>query len=85
MKSVHFEPDEVPDEKGWLELESLLAEHPAQWMLWEGEPLAETAKKLGELGVRSVVFDPCGNVPVEGDYLDVMRGNIDRFREALER
>jgi hypothetical protein len=29
-----------------------------------------------------VVFDPCGNVPEEGDYLTVMRENLRRLSEA---
>jgi zinc transport system substrate-binding protein len=81
LESVHFEPDEFPDQQGWRELRELLAEHPARWMLWEGQPLGRTADRLRELGVESVVFDPCGNVPEAGGFLDVMRGNV----ESLER
>jgi zinc transport system substrate-binding protein len=44
-------------------------------MLWEGEPLEETVAGLAKLGVESVVFDPCGNRPDEGDYLAVMAAN----------
>ena len=76
LESVHFEPDEVPDAEAWRELETLLAEHPARWMLWEGEPLPETVARLRELGVESVVFDPCGNTPDDGDFLSVMRDNL---------
>jgi zinc transport system substrate-binding protein len=75
LRSVHFEPDEYPDAEGWHGLEALLQEHPARWMLWEGEPLAETAARLRELGVESVVYDPCGNRPESGDYLTVMEAN----------
>jgi zinc transport system substrate-binding protein len=76
LKSVHFEPDEMPDAKGWSELAALLRDHPAKWMLWEGEPLAKTATRLEEMGVRVVVFDPCGNAPAQGDFLTVMRRNL---------
>jgi len=75
LRSVHFEPDEVPDDAAWRGLETLLADHPAHWMLWEAAPLQQSADRLREAGVESVVFDPCGNVPDEGDYLDVMRRN----------
>jgi len=51
-------------------------------MLWEGEPLAETAAELRALGVEPIVFDQCGNVPPEGDYLSVMEENVERLREA---
>ncbi|MCW9077857.1 MAG: hypothetical protein OQK74_01640, partial [Gammaproteobacteria bacterium] len=35
-------------------------------------PLA-SVDKLKTLGVDSLVFDPCGNVPEQGDFLTVMR------------
>jgi zinc transport system substrate-binding protein len=72
---VHWEPDEIPDGQTWDHLEELLKTHPAKWMLWEGEPLEEMVAGLAEIGVGSVVFDPCGNRPAEGDYLTVMAAN----------
>jgi zinc transport system substrate-binding protein len=86
LPSVHFEPDAPPDEEAWHDLEHLLDEHEAKWMLWEGEPLPETATRLRELGLTSVVFDPCGNRPTEGDYLTVMQSNAAGLeRVFLER
>ncbi len=76
LESVHFEPDALPDAKAWRGLEEILAEHPARWMIWEREPLEETVAKLRELGVESVVFDPCGNTPDDGDFLSLMRDNL---------
>ena len=75
LRAVHFEPGELPGPDGWHDLEHLLEEQEAKWMLWEGEPLSETAARLRELGIESVVFDPCGNRPTEGDYLTVMESN----------
>lgn len=80
-RSVHWEPGETPDDTMWEELEKLLAEHPAKWMIWEGDPTAETVAKLKELGVDSIVFDPCGNTPVNGDFLSVMRSNIEKLKK----
>ena len=74
--SVHWEPDETPTEDMWAELEKMLTEHPARWMIWEGEPTADAVTRLKGLGVFSVVFDPCGNAPESGDFLSVMRSNI---------
>ncbi len=82
-RSVHWEPGEIPDDKMWAELKKILADHPAKWMVWEGKPAPETASKLEEMGVRSVVFDPCGNVPETGDFLSVMRENVTSLRTAL--
>ncbi|MHC4401680.1 MAG: metal ABC transporter substrate-binding protein [Planctomycetota bacterium] len=75
-RSIHWEPDEPPTEAMWTELEQLLAEHPAKWMIWEGAPMEQTVAKLAEMGIRSTVFHPCGNVPAEGDYLSVQRRNL---------
>jgi zinc transport system substrate-binding protein len=75
LASVHFEPDEFPDAGAWRDLEARLTEHPARWMLWEDEPLPEAAAKLRDLGIESVVFNPCGNAPPVGDYLTVMNAN----------
>jgi zinc transport system substrate-binding protein len=81
LVSLHWEPDEMPDEGMWGELETLLESHPAKWMLWEGEPLPAIAARLNGLGVESIVFDPCGKAPQDGrDFLDVMRSNS----EALD-
>jgi zinc transport system substrate-binding protein len=82
MRSVHFEPDERPDERAWGDLEKILAEHPASLMLWEGEPLPDTAARLETLGVGVVVFDPCGNRPGEGDWMTTMRRNAERVLDA---
>jgi zinc transport system substrate-binding protein len=76
VRSVHLEPDEIPLESEWRRLQEILLEHPAHWMIWEGEPLLETTARLREMGIQSVVYDPCANVPEEGDFLAVMRENL---------
>ncbi len=53
-------------------------------MLWEAEPLPETASRLRELGVESLVFSPAANRPEEGDYLDVMAENTRALARAFE-
>jgi zinc transport system substrate-binding protein len=72
---VHWEPDHVPDGHAWGHLRATLKEHSAKWMIWEGEPLEGTVAKLAELGISSIVFNPCGNRPDQGDYLRVMAAN----------
>lgn len=76
IRSVHFEPDEVPEGDAWHDLEHMLSEHPAKWMLWEDEPLPEATAKLEGVGVTSVVFNPCGNRPEQGDFVSVMKNNL---------
>ena len=81
-KSVHWEPDAMPDEGMWQELTHLISTHRAKWMIWEGPPLPAIEAKLKELGVKSVVVDPCGNVPDDGDLLSVMRQNVAALRKV---
>jgi zinc transport system substrate-binding protein len=83
VRSVHWEPDEAPSTAQWLELKRFLEEHPAQWMVWEGEPDSAVVKELQELGVSSLVFNPVGNVPEKGDFLSVMKENVENLRAAF--
>ena len=87
-KSVHWEPEEFPDDTQWQELELILTEFQASWMVWEGEPLTDTVDKLAELGIGSIVFDPVAGVPESGDFLAVMQQNANNlsqiFREETE-
>lgn len=80
-QSLHWEPDTMPDEAMWRELQDLFQRHPAKWMIWEGQPLPEIVTKLAEIGVQSVVFDPCAGKPAQGDFMAVMKQNV----AALEK
>lgn len=77
LQSVLWEPDVVPDESEWQDLQAKLSDRPAQWMLWEGTPNPESTARLEDLGVSSVVFSPAGNVSDGGDFLAVMQTNVD--------
>jgi len=79
--SIHWEPDQLPDENMWSEIKEIQSIHKARWMLWEAEPLAELVRRLEGLGIQSAVLNPCGNKPETGDFLEVMVQNI----EALNR
>ena len=79
--SVHWEPDEVPEEAQWRQLQSVLRQHPAKIMIWEGEPLDETRRRLSELGIDSVVFPPGGNRPPKGDWLTLMEEGVSGLRK----
>ncbi len=83
MKSVHWEPDETPNVSQRTELKRLLKDHKARWMVWEGEPTADSTGMLKSLNVNSLVFEPCGNIPEEGDFLSVMRKNIENLKLAF--
>ena len=84
LKSLHWEPDEMPSTAQQVELEKMLSEHKAKWMIWEGEPLKETVEMLTSMGIGSLVFDPCANVPEAGNFLSVMQENVKLFQKAFE-
>lgn len=83
LKSVLWEPDTVLDDKHLADLNGILAGHRARWMIWEGEPAKDSVEKLAALGLQSVVFDPCGNVPDSGDFMTVMQANVEALEKAF--
>ena len=85
IKSVHWEPDQIPTHEQIMELNRILKEHPAKWMIWEGKPMKESAERLKAIGLDSLVFDPCGNTPDQGDFLSVMRQNFDNLKLAFKK
>ena len=83
LTAVLWEPETVPDDMAMGDLKAILAKHPAKWMIWEGEPAEESVAKLDAIGVTSVVFDPCGNVPDDGDFLSIMKANVEALENAF--
>ncbi len=83
LKSVHWEPNEMPSEEAWAGLRKLLETHPAQWMIWEAQPSEAIVEKLKVLGISSLVFTPSANRPETGDFLEVMKTNLDQLKEAF--
>ena len=84
IKSVHWEPDEIPTNEQMMTLNRILKEHPAKWMIWEGKPMKPSAERLKAIGIDSLVFDPCGNTPDQGDFLSVMRQNVENLKPAFQ-
>ena len=82
LKSVTWEPDVIPNNQQWSELNQLRQKHPAKWMIWEGEPIDESVKKLRQNGINSLVFNPAANKPAEGDFLSVMDANLKQLKRA---
>lgn len=83
LQLAHWHGDEYPSEEQWNKLEAELAGQPASWMLWQVEPIRKTSDRLQELGVGVVVFETGALPPSSGDYLTVMRRNLDRLKAAI--
>jgi zinc transport system substrate-binding protein len=84
IKSVHWEPDEIPTNEQMMELNGVLKEHPAKCMIWERNPMKQSVERLHTNGVASLVFDPSGNTPDQGDFLDVMKQNVENLKSAFQ-
>ncbi len=84
LKSLHWEPDEVPDAKQWAQFDKLVEGHKVQWMLWEAPPNTETVEQLRKRGVNCLVFYPCGNTPEHGSYLQIMTRNAEELKRVFE-
>ncbi len=84
LKSLHWEPSEMPSEEEWKKLGGMLKDHPAKFMIWEDQPDAPIAERLKkDHGLECIVFRPCGNRPPRGDYLSEMKANFDRLKAAF--
>lgn len=82
-RSLHWEPDEGPGARDWIEFSNLRSGHPASLLLWEDQPLEATVQELTRGGITSVVFRPVANRPAEGDFLSEMMANVERFKAVL--
>lgn len=83
LRSVVWEPGVVPDETMWEELEAMLEERPAYWMVWEGEPVADSVSRLEMMGLGSIVYDPAAHPPHRGDFMSVMQQNVTSLEAAF--
>ena len=81
-RSLHWEPGEMPTESMWGELNGVLASHPAKWMLWEGVPLPAVVERLKAIGIESLVYSPCSGEPEQGDFMQVMRENLENLKQV---
>ena len=84
IKSLHWEPDEVPDAKQWARFDELVEGHKVQWMLWEAPPNPDMVEQLRNRGVNCLVFSPCGNTAEDGNYLQVMSKNAEELKHVFE-
>jgi len=84
-RSVHWEPDVEPGTRDWIDFGNLLREHTAGIMIWEASPPDAVRAKLIQMGVRSLVFNPAGNQPDQGDYFLVMEENLRRLTALVNR
>jgi len=85
LKSVHWEPDEMPSNEEWQRFEELHRGHRGKIMLWEEDPLPTVAERLRKMGIDPIAFETCAGEPEKGDYLSVMKANAARLAAMTAR
>ncbi len=83
LRSVHWEPDEMPSEAEWQKFEALHERHLGKVMIWEEAPLPAVAERLRKMGIEPVAFETCASAPLSGDYMSAMYANAKRLDAAL--
>ena len=53
-------------------------------MIREADPLPETKRRLTDMGIECVVFQPGGNRPAVGDLLDLIGRGIATLEAAAK-
>ena len=84
LRSLSWEPGEVPEPSEWQALKNLLSDYQANWMIWEAKPVADTANRLKSMGINYLVYQPIGNRPATGDFISVMRDNLVNLEQAFD-
>jgi zinc transport system substrate-binding protein len=73
--SLHWEPDTMPEQSEWKAL-AALADGERTLFVWEGEPAAEIAAHMSDLGIEWVVVEPGANRK-DRDWLQVQQDNLE--------
>jgi len=85
--SLHWEPNKIPSDADWAQIKKLLEKSrqegkPLDWMVWEAQPMAETATRLEQLGLKVFVFSPlAGNQKATEETSQV---NPERYWNYME-
>ena len=75
--SLHWEPDQMPEDAQWSELQRMHSKDIL--FVWEDEPIAEINERMRGMGIESVVLSPAANL-VKNDWLAVQKRNLASLR-----
>lgn len=85
ITNMAWQPDRMPEDSQWEQLRYIHETFLANWMLWEQPPLNGIEQQLQGMGIGVLIFDPCGNRPTEGNFINAMQRNIDSLKQAYMR
>jgi zinc transport system substrate-binding protein len=74
--SLHWEPDVMPSDEQWIELQAILS--ASSLFIWEGNPDTAISVRMAAQAIPFVVVDPAANTSAE-DWLSIQQGNLTRL------
>lgn len=74
--SLHWEPDVMPSDEQWAELQKMLS--PDALFIWEGDPDTAISGRMAAQALPFVVVDPAANTSAR-DWLSVQQDNLTRL------
>ncbi|WP_372365034.1 metal ABC transporter substrate-binding protein [Candidatus Uabimicrobium sp. HlEnr_7] len=86
IKNLDLNPEVMPTEEQFSEIQEILKQHPAKFILWESSPTKEIAKAFQQkFQLTSIEFSPCELISDEDrqnkrDYLSTMRNNVENLK-----
>lgn len=88
LTNVLLDGQEMPDDQTLDQLQTAVEKQRAHIILWEQTPRKAIEARLKEqLGLDSIVFQPCEHPPTTAergdDYLTIMRRNIEALKAEL--
>jgi len=86
VAALSWEADMELGEEEIAALRELREQHPrARLFLWDGEPSEANRAALEREGLTGVVVSPAANRPPAGDFLAVMKANVERLAAATKK
>lgn len=79
--SLHWEPDQNITDDQLHQLEHLQDHHAIEILIWEAPPLPASITAIEKMGIKSIVVNPMGNIPEQGDFLEGLQRNLDQIQQ----
>ena len=85
IESLEWEPEMEMTNAALSDLTAIQKTHEAAWMIWEGEPSPENVTALAAQGIKGIVVSPSANRPEDGDWLAVMKQNLESLAKVVPK
>ncbi len=85
VKSIGWEADVIPSMMSFETLNSTISENGTTIMFFDRKPIDGLVDELEAINVEAIYLSPISNTPAEGDYISMMKSNLEILKLALER